>query len=145
MRLSIAIMGVSVLLALVSCSTQETMKQARDERSYRLLAESKYGTGFEELLNPSGTAVVCLKASKPTQLQPQQQIAFFVYDLQTKSLLFEDSIPNGSVRWKDSVSVMVNLVPGTVRDEEQPPFVRLGYIFDLRTRKTRDLNAVDGR
>jgi hypothetical protein len=133
------------LVMLVSCRSGEIRKADRQGEPYRSLAVQKFGEVFETLPNTSGSAVLCVKASKPTQLQPQQQVAFFVYDLDTRSLLFEDSIPNGSVGWKDSVSVIVTLIPGTVKDEDKTPSARPGYIFDLRSRKTRELESADVR
>jgi hypothetical protein len=112
---------------------------------YKSIAFQKYGQGVDFTRNASGTAMLCVKKSKPTQLQPQQQIAFFVYDMKAKDMLFEDSIPNGSVSWNDEFSIVVSIVPGTVRDDDKTPAPRPGYIYDLRSRKTRDLESVNVR
>ena len=135
---------VSIVI-LVSCSAREVEREELTSVGYSSIATEKYGQGVEFIQNLSGTAMLCVKNSKPTQLNPQHQIAFFVYDVKAKNVLFEDSIPNGSVIWKDDFSIAVTVVPGTIRDDDKTPAPRPGYIYDLRTRKTRDLESVEVR
>ena len=130
---------------LVSCSAREVEKGEIRSVGYDSLAVQKYGRGVEFIQNSTGSAILCVKKSKPTQLYLQQQIAFFIYDVKTKSMLFEDSIANGSVGWNDDFSIVVTIVPGTVRDDNNTPVPRPGYIYDLRSRKTRDLESVNVR
>jgi hypothetical protein len=65
--------------------------------------------------------------------------------MKAKYVLFEDSIPNGSVNWNDDSSIVVSIIPGTVRDDDKTPAPRQGYIYDVRTGKTRDLESVNIR
>lgn len=136
--------SLSIVL-LVSCSTREVEKANFQNVGYESLAAQKFGKGVDFVRNSSGTAMLCVKKSKPTQLNPQQQVAFFVYDMKAKNVLFEDSIPNGSVGWNDDSSIVVTIVPGTVRDDDKTPAPRPGYIYDLRSRTTRDLESVNIR
>jgi hypothetical protein len=138
------LVSMSVAL-LVSCSAREVEKGEIRGAGYESLAMQKYGQGVEFVQNMSGTTMLCVKKSKPTQLTPQHQIAFFVYDMKARNVLFEDSIPNGSVNWNDDFSIVVSIVPGTVRDDDKTPAPRPGYIYDVRTRKTRDLESVNVR
>ncbi len=127
---------------LASCSLRKVERGDRQSAGYDSLAVQKYGQGVEFIQNSSGTAMLCVKKSKPTQLNPQQRMAFFLYDTKEKNVLFEDSVPNGSVKWNDEFSIVVTIVPGTVRDDDKTPAQRPGYIYDLRSRKTRDLESV---
>lgn len=133
------------IAALSSCRTSDLRHEEVQNEGYRLLAVQKYGQGAEYVQNMSGSAVLCVKESKPTQLYPQHQIAFFVYDMKEKKVLFEDSIPNGSVSWNDGSSLIVRIVPGTIRDDDKTSAARPGYIFDLRSGKTRNLESVNVR
>ena len=138
-------LAVALLVVGVSCKTSEGAKGERQVRGYQALAELKYGRRVDFIMNSTGTAVLCVSKSKPTQLQPQQQISFFVFDMKTESVLHEDSVPNGWVSWENDNSVIVVVTPGTVRDEDKGQPERAGYVFDLRTRKTRDLGKADVR
>ena len=142
MRISNCLAAIFSLAFLISCSTGDVTKTESRGEEYKSLAVQKYGQGVEFIQNASGTALLCVKRSKPTQLNPQQQIEFFVYDMKAKDVLFEDSIPNGTVGWNDEFSIVVSIVPGTVRDDDKTPAPRPGYIYDLRSRKTRDLESV---
>jgi hypothetical protein len=132
-----------LLLLLVSCgSSRNEFKESESGGTlYRALAAQKYGQGVEFLSNDTKTAVVCLKKSKPTAKNPQQQVSFFVFDLSIDSVIFEDEIPNGSVGWKDNLTVLVSTVPGNEKSDEASAGQKSGYLFDLRSRKTRSLDA----
>jgi hypothetical protein len=145
MRILVA--GICIVLAapFVSCSMREVEKGDIRKAGYESLAVQKYGQGVEFIQNSSGTTVLCVKRSKPTQLNPQQKIEFFVYDVKAKHLLFEDSISNGSVGWSDDFSIVVTIVPGTVRDDDKTPAAHPGYIYDLRSRNTRDIDSAKVR
>jgi len=137
-------MAVGLLLMLfIACGSSRKDIKEPDSRAlrYRSTAVEKYGPGVEFLFNEARTAVVCLKKSKPTLLLPQQQVAFFVFDLLSDSIMYEQNIPNGSVEWKDNFSILVNITPGNEKAEDVTPPTRYGYIYDIRIRKTREINS----
>jgi hypothetical protein len=143
MRMFIQILAGLLCLLPVSCGSSRTdLKQPEAQHTeYRAVALQKYGPGVEFVFNESKTAVLCLRKSKPTAKDPQQQVSFVVFDLAIDSVIFEDEIPNGSVGWKDSLTVLVGTVPGIVKSDEGLAGQKSGYVFDLRSRKTRNLDA----
>ena len=143
MRIFSYLLFVVVLLTAASCKSSERATIAHGAGSYQSLAEQKYGRGVDFFLNSSGTAVLCVRRTKPAQLQPQQQVSFFVFDIRTESVLYEDNVPNGSVKWRDDTSVVVLVTPGIVRDDGKESHTRSGYVLDLRTRRTRDIENAD--
>ncbi len=133
---------VTLIGSVLSCTSHRDVRQQQSSIArYQSLAQEKYGDGVEFVHNSTKTAVLCLKKSKPTLQVPQQQVAFFVFDLASDTVIFEDSIPNGSVQWKDDFSIVVNITPGIEKGEDVSPPARHGYIFDIRIRKTRELNS----
>ena len=132
-----------LLLLFVACGSSRMDIKEPDSGAlrYRSTAVEKYGPGAEFLFNEARTAVVCLKKLKPTLQVPQQQVAFFVFDLASNTVMFEDIILNGSVQWKDDFSILVNITPGIEKGEDISPPTRHGYIYDIRIRKTRELNS----
>jgi hypothetical protein len=135
--------SIGLLLSLfISCGSSR--RDFRESESgvahYQTLAAQMYGQGEEFSFNDARTAVLCLKKSKPTAKNPQQQVSFFVFDLAIDSVIFEDEIPNGAVGWKDDLTILVSTVPGTVKSDEGLAGQKSGYIFDLRSRTTRDLD-----
>jgi hypothetical protein len=137
------VVGIMVVASFLSCSSS---RQFRYEDSsslrYRTLGTEKYGKGVEYRSNSTKTAVLCVKESKTTLLVPQRRIAFFVFDVAADSILFEDDLANGSVGWDDEFSIIVKIIPGIEESEEKLPHRQLGYIFDLRSKKTRNLEGM---
>jgi hypothetical protein len=130
-------------LLLVSCgSSRLDLKESESQPArYQAMAFQKYGRGTEFVFNESKTVVLCLTRSKPSAIHPQQQVSFFVFDLSSDTTIFEDEIVNGSVDWKDSFTLLVSTIPGMVKSEESSAGQMSGYIFDLRSRKKRSLDA----
>jgi hypothetical protein len=132
-------------LLLVSCgSSRLDLKESESQPArYQAVAFQKYGRGAEVIFNESKTVVLCLKRSKLSAMYPQQHVSFFVFELSSDTTIFEDEIVNGSVGWKDSFNLLVSTLPGIVRSKETSAGQTSGYIFDLRSRKKRSLDASD--
>jgi hypothetical protein len=135
--------GILMVASFLSCSSS---RQFRHEESsslrYRTLGTERYGEGAEYTFNSTKTAVLCVKEAKTTLLVPQRRIAFFVFDVTADSILFEDNLANGSVAWIDEFSIVVKIISGIEESEENSPRRRPGYIFDLRSKKTRNLESI---
>jgi hypothetical protein len=130
---------IVLLSTFTSCSTNKAHKLDSAVDRYKALSVQKYGEGVEWIPNSTKTVVLCVKRSKPTDQLPQRQAAFFIYDVAADRITFEDEISNGSVAWKDNQSVMVEIVPGIEKGDEPSPPLRRGYVLDVRTGKTTDL------
>jgi hypothetical protein len=135
----------ALLLIASACRSGEVVRTETARPAHEVLAIEKYGPGFESVYNRTKTAVLCVKRSKPTQLEPQQRVSFFVYDVNAGSIIFEDEIPNGSVLWNDESSVLVTVVPGTVKSEDQSSPSRPGYIYEVLLKKARGIDSVKVR
>jgi hypothetical protein len=145
MKMVLHISAGFLLLLLASCgSSRKDLKEPESGTArYQAEAVQKYGQGVEFVFNDGKTAVLCLKMSKPSAKNPQQQVSFFVFDLSIDSTIFEDNLANGSVSWKDNITVLVSTVPGIVKSDETSAGRKSGYIFDLRSRKTKSLDAAN--
>ena len=143
MKMVLQISAGLLLLLFVSCgSSRKDLKEPESGFArYQAEAVQKYGQGAEFVFNDNKTAVLCVKKSKPSSQYPQQQVSFFVFDLSIDSTIFEDNISNGSVSWKDGFTILVSTVPGMVKSDEPSAGRKYGYIFDLRSRKTKSLDA----
>lgn len=136
---------VIVIITLVSCSSTKTStKNSTEEPAYKSVATKKLGTGnVEYLFNASKTVVVCMKASKPTDLMPQHHFIFFVYDVAGDAILHEDEIANGDVTWNNDYQIKVTMIPGIIKDDGKASAQPLGYMYDIRLKKKIDLSSSD--
>jgi len=101
---------------------------------YKTLALKKYHSQVVYKLNPDKTYVLCVKKQNPKPFVPKQftQLRFFVYDLKTNKLIFEDSLENGHVQWENSNQIKVTITPEIVKDIEVKEY---GYRYNVITRK----------
>jgi len=137
------VVGILVVGSFLSCSSSRQFRhQESSSLRYQTIGTEKYGRGVEYRPNSTKTAVLCVKEAKTTLLVPQRQIAFFVFDVTADSILFEDNLANGSVAWNDDFSIVVKIIPGIEESEEKSPHRQPGYIFDLRSKKTKNLESV---
>jgi hypothetical protein len=135
----------SLIFLVAACSSGRpgAREQHTGGERYKSVAAQKLGPNAEFLFNEQRTAVLCLGKPTPTSERPQRHVFFFVFDLSSDSTIFQDEIVDGSVIWKDNFSIQVTSVPGIVKADEPPGAKPPGYIFDLRSRKTKALNAVN--
>ncbi|MBI3578118.1 MAG: hypothetical protein HY276_06790 [Ignavibacteriales bacterium] len=136
---------VIAIIMLISCSSTKTgSKNSTEEPVYKSVAAKKLGTGaVEYLFNASNTVVVCMKASKPTNLMPQHHIIFFVYDVAGDAILHEDEIANGDVTWNNDYQIKVTMIPGIIKDDDKAGTQPSGYMYDIRLKKKIDLSSSD--
>ena len=134
-----------LVLFLFSCGTsrKEYKESEADTRRWESMARKKYGPGVEFVFNSTKSAVLCLKKLKPVSGDMRHQVSFFVFDLSSDSAIFEDTLPDAFVEWKDNFSVLVSIAPGMEKSDERLGELKFGYIFDLRVRKMRSLDATD--
>ena len=144
MKIMLHISAVLLLSFLFSCgSSRKDLKEPGfGTPRYQVLATEKYGQRAEFIFNDNKAAVLCLKKSKPSAENPQQRVNFFIFDLSIDSTIFEDNLADGSVGWKDNFTVLVSTVPGMVKSDESSNGKKSGYIFDLRSKKTKSLDAL---
>ena len=123
-------------LIFYSCSGSKSNIDSAKE-NFRKDALEKLGPGAVFLFNNSGDYVIAYKQNKPTPQNPMPPLRFLVYYAHGNSLIFEDSLPSGSVQWKNDTDVLVNFIPGNVTSTGEG---NGGYIFDVMT-KTKKVNT----
>ena len=123
---------------LFSCASSKTDTAAAPSLikvEYKSIAEAKYSAGIEYILNDSSTYVLCRKIIKPSEKFPQNKVNFFIYDLNKKKIVLEESIINSKVFWKNNYQVQVEIIAETLTKNKKDSYILRGYIFDLRTEK----------
>ena len=105
---------------------------------YETIAIERYKERIEYIFNESKTHVLCMKTSKPTTKMPKSTVSFFVFDLNSEKIVFEDAIADGSLRWINDRQLEIVQKTGTVSKKD--PDRRQGYLFDLDTGKKLELS-----
>jgi hypothetical protein len=114
--------------------------QPSPETSYEAAARSKYGGRVKFVFNNSRSYVLCVAGKHQfRRLFPSSspRLRFFVYDLASEEIIFEESVENASVSWEDDTLVKVTVTPGIVRVEGPREY---GYLYDVVARQKLPLN-----
>jgi len=134
---------VAVFCALFySCAASPSQKPGKSSgprmpksETYKTLAQQKLGEGTDYLFNADRSRVICLQKMKKTATRAIPALRFFVYDLKSGKIIFEDAPGNASIRWAGAGKIEVRLVPGIVRGDVDERAQMRGYIYDLDLRK----------
>ena len=120
---------VIVPIAMAACeSTPPYIREARQRFDEKFICEH----------NATEEYVMCSYRPEPTALSTMPQIAFFVWDVAAKEILFEQSNVHGSSGWVDDFEIEMTLIPGIVTEEERgAPIFRI----DVRTGNRRRVQA----
>jgi hypothetical protein len=111
---------------------QEKKDEKSASESYKTLAISKYQVDIEYIFNDIKTLVVCARSQKLTNEKPQHSLKFFVYDVGNDKVLFEESLADGEVVWKNDHQILVTRRMGTAQKDGSNIST---YVFDLMTQK----------
>ena len=97
------------------------------------IALEKYQDHFNFLQNKDTLYVICFRQDSETALNPTPPLRFFVFDVKNKKIIFEDNLPNGSVKWIDKYKIGVKTIPGIIRKDEILP--EYTYVYDVLLKK----------
>jgi hypothetical protein len=107
--------------------------------SYQVVARNRYGDGVDFIFNDSRSYVICIagrgrfKSPFPKAASP---LRFFVYDLTSDQVVFEESLDNARVSWETETLVKVSVTPGMVQIEKPKEY---GYRYDVVAREKSPL------
>lgn len=128
-----------MLMTQIFCSGTKTDSQPVSEKEkYRRVAKTKFGDRVEYLFNQSKNFVICFKKEKPTPQIPQNRLSFFVYNLETDEIIFEDTLTDGEVSWKSNTQFRVRTTPGMLTVDPEYNQKLTGYVFDVTLKRKID-------
>jgi hypothetical protein len=135
-------MGMALFFLLISaCASapknsanlpQEKKTEQSTSEKYKALAISKYETDIEYVFNESKTVVVCAQSQKRTIEKPRHSLKFFVYDVAKDRVIFEESLADGEVVWKNDHEIKITQRLGTAQKDGSN---MVTYVFDVITQK----------
>jgi hypothetical protein len=121
-----------LLILLESCEHTGSGFEKKDE-TYKEVAVNKLGANPAFSYNTGKTHVLIYKQLKPAAENPLPPLRFFVYDIKNDTLIYENSIPAGSVKWKNDTQIEVTLIEGNISTERKEN--QNGYLFDVISKK----------
>ena len=135
--------GVWILVTLFTLSScaggRNEVRKESSLKPYQQLAQEMYGDGVEYTANASGSLMLCSRIRKTTSLVPQRTVDLFVFDLRVNKIIFEESVVDGDVAWKDDRRLQITIRPGIIpgEDAQKQP---LSYLVDVRSHERTPLS-----
>jgi len=124
------------VLFLSACSQTNRTVSSADETvpaTWEKSAATRLGADAktEHMFNADKSYVIVMSRGNWRDRMPTGPFRFVVAHVESGEIILEDSVVNGSVKWRDQHRVELTSVPGIISGEEQGS--RLGgYIFDCR-------------
>jgi hypothetical protein len=131
-----------ISLSILSCSSQkgslknevvpEKVEKLPEVKEFEKVAKEKYGSQIAYIPSPNNKFMLCINIDKHEITNPLPPLIFFIYDTETKSIIFEETRENGSVHWINNERIRVDYAPGQVKIDKKTPDY---YIYDLIKKK----------
>ena len=86
-------------------------------KSAEILAKQKFGNAYFLVENESKTFVLCYKMDEK-KIQPHSSIHYFVYDLNTNQIVFEENLIDIEIKWFDDKNIEIRIIPEIISDDE---------------------------
>ncbi|MDN5199940.1 hypothetical protein QQ008_01170 [Fulvivirgaceae bacterium BMA10] len=126
--------NIPLLLCLFMACTQNNVGTSQTPDNYKSIAKSKLGDDAKFNLSPEESYVLCLKETKGSVNQPQNHIKFFVYDLNSKLVVYENAIDNATVKWHSDDQLEIYRIPGIMKEGTSADDYT--KIYDVKTGKS---------
>jgi hypothetical protein len=131
---------ILIILIFISCSTQKEavkeevtdIKVFPEKKKYELMAEEKYKGYVDYIPNTDSSFIICINQDKPNAENPFPTLNFCVFSITKDTIIYEESLANGKVYWKNDYQIKVDFSPGQVQNDKEPYQY---YIYDLIKKK----------
>lgn len=125
-----------LVAVLTSCASVEPVDNKDEVSSMENYALSEYGDNYATLENRTGShTIVFKKYKKLKDLFPT--VKFFIYEEESKSVIFQDELNAGSVKWHSDFEVIAT-ARNLTSDENESQEPRSVYYYDVLEQKKVD-------
>ena len=131
--------GISLLLLYYSCGSNIKIN-GDGEHSYKTIAEEKFKSGYNFIFNSDSSFVICEKQINPDPLHPQKSMNFFIYNNHTDNIIYEESVPDGSIAWMNDHLVKIVNKSGVVSRGKNDTNIKV-QLFDVKQNKILPFNT----
>lgn len=118
-------------------SIQEKKEPAMTK--YEMIAVEKFKGHIDYVFNETKTHVLCSHSDKANAMNPRRTVSFFIYDLTKDTVLYEDAVGDGSVKWKNDHQVEILTKIGVITPGHQSNIIRTLYDLHLQKKISGDI------
>ena len=111
-------------LCFAACGSSENA-----QRLARQTAEARFNGEVEYVHNSDSSYVICSTRPKVRPGHPLRPLHFLVFDLNRKTVAYEDSLESADIYWLTNTRIQVHFIPEVISADEEAS----GYMYDLLT------------
>ena len=127
---------VSLFILVSACSSKEASGKLQDNiPAYKKIAEEKFNNNYIISFNNDSTYLIAYYFPKNIVKKLNPPLIFFVYDTNSKKVIFEDNLTNGKIEWINNRQLKVSTIPEIVTGDDEKNKEMFGYVYDVYTRK----------
>lgn len=124
-----------LFLLLMACSTSKPVNKNTSNNALESLAKQRYGERYAVKQNESGTHSIVLQKYKSFE-ELFANIHFFIFENSTQSIILEDTLLRGSVKWHSDIEVIT--VSITTQSEGEVRHSKTIYYYDVVKKQKRE-------
>lgn len=122
------------MLSCASSKVDSSSTEASEQKDYKTIAVEKYGENVSYVASPEGRYMLCVKEIKGTAKQPRNQVKYFVFDTQESSVVREENLGAGYVKWFNETKLETFKTPGIMKVDQTSDDIAM--LYDLVSGKS---------
>ena len=128
--------GAVCLIMIFGCYTASSELSKYEDAD--ILAKKKFGNDYEIDKNKSGTLILCYKEDKKKN-QPHTSVEYFVYNMSTKEIIFEEKLNDADIKWLDDYNIEIRITPEVISGDDDITV----FIFNVLTKEKQKTNLIN--
>jgi hypothetical protein len=128
--------GTVCLIMIFGCYTPSAELSKYEDAD--ILAKKIFGNGYEIDNNKSGTLILCYKVDKKKS-QPHTSVEYFVYNMNTKEIIFEEKLYDTDIKWLDDNNIEIRTTPEVISGDDDITV----YILNVLTKEKQKTNLIN--
>lgn len=129
---------IPVLLIMYGCASSKVdsgSSDAGNSEEYKSIASEKYpGESVRYINSPEGRYVLCVNEKKATAQNPRNNVKYFVFDLKSNKVAYEENLGAGYVKWFSETQIERFRTPGIIQKDQTNDDI--ATLYNLETGKS---------
>ena len=109
----------------------------KQNQNVNSVARDKFNSKLKIINNQSGNFALVIDNFKDSKSPVVNKQSFFIFDLTSKEVIFEDEVVNAKVFWESDNLVTVSRIPGMIKKDSENKEGHKIYSFDVLEKKKK--------
>lgn len=117
--------------------TKKENKLVKKAQNIDFIAREKFNGKYNTINNHSGNYAIVIHKIKNPQTPVVNKQSFFIFDLISNEVIFEDEVVNSKIFWETNNIVTVSRIPGMIKKDSENKLGNKVYSFDVVSKKKK--------